>query len=226
VLDRTRHRAHGRVEIRTLKAVTVRGLGFPRASQVLQVTRRTRVLRSRRWRTVVVSAVTSLAHARASPARLADLVGGHWSVENGLHWVRDVTFTEDASQVRSGTARRSWPACATWPLACRAGQARSTSPPHSGSTAATPTDPWRPSRSGSDQTDITQERQSPGRRHVALALALQQPPRLLLIPGVVGQRLRDRLPHLVSERLILRLRGCCSSRHPLLPGEPRGRLGH
>jgi hypothetical protein len=32
VLDRTRHRAHGRVEIRTLKAVTVRGLGFPHAS--------------------------------------------------------------------------------------------------------------------------------------------------------------------------------------------------
>ena len=28
VLDRIRHRAHGRVEIRTLKAVTVRGLGF------------------------------------------------------------------------------------------------------------------------------------------------------------------------------------------------------
>jgi hypothetical protein len=55
---------------------------------------------------------------------------------------------------------------------------------------------------------------SAGRRHVALALALQQPPRLLLIPGVVGQRLRDRLPHLVSERLIVRLRGCCSSRHP------------
>jgi predicted transposase YbfD/YdcC len=104
VLDRTRHRAHGRVEIRTLKAVTVRGLGFPHASQVLQVTRKTRDLRSRRWRTVVVYAVISLAHARASPARLADLLRGHWSIENGLHWVRDVTFTEDASQVRSGTA--------------------------------------------------------------------------------------------------------------------------
>jgi hypothetical protein len=35
-------------------------------------------------------------------------------------------------------------------------------PPRSGSTAATPTDPWRPSGSGSDETDITQERQSPG----------------------------------------------------------------
>jgi hypothetical protein len=104
VLDRTRHRAHGRVEIRTLKAVTVRGLGFPHASQVLQVTRKTRDLRSRRWRTVVVDAVTSLAHARASLARLADLLDGHWLIENGLHWVRDVTFTEDASQVRSGTA--------------------------------------------------------------------------------------------------------------------------
>jgi hypothetical protein len=46
VLDRTRHRAHGRVEIRTLKAVTVRGLGFPHASQVLQVTRKTRDLRN------------------------------------------------------------------------------------------------------------------------------------------------------------------------------------
>jgi predicted transposase YbfD/YdcC len=45
---------------------------------------------------VVVYAVTSLAHAQASPARLADLLRGHWSIENGLHWVRDVTFAEDA----------------------------------------------------------------------------------------------------------------------------------
>jgi hypothetical protein len=85
VLDRTCDRAHGRVELRTLKAVTVRGFGFPHTAQVLQVTRRVRDLGSRRWRTVVVYAVTSLAHAQASPARLADLIRGHWAIENGLH---------------------------------------------------------------------------------------------------------------------------------------------
>jgi predicted transposase YbfD/YdcC len=103
VLDRTRDRAHGRVELRTLKAVTVRGFAFPHAAQVIRLTRKTRDLGTRRWRTVVVYAVTSLTFAQASPARLADLLRGHWAIENGLHYVRDVTFAEDASQVRTGT---------------------------------------------------------------------------------------------------------------------------
>lgn len=104
VLDRTRDQAHGRVEIRTLKAVSVRGFGFPHTSQVLQVTRKTRDLHTRCWTTTAIYAVTSLTHAQASPARLADLLRGHWAIENGLHYVRDVTFGEDASQVRTGAA--------------------------------------------------------------------------------------------------------------------------
>ena len=106
VLDHTRDRAHGRIELRTLKVVSVGGLGFPHVAQVIQVTRKVRDLRaatgSRRRRTVVVYAVTSLPHAQASPGRLADLIRGHWAIENGLHYVRDVTFAEDGSQVRSG----------------------------------------------------------------------------------------------------------------------------
>jgi predicted transposase YbfD/YdcC len=103
VLDHTRDHGHGRVELRTLKAVTVNHFGLPHAAQVLQVTRKTRDLGTRRWRTVTVYAITSLSHAQASPARLADLIRGHWTIENGLHWVRDVTFAEDSSQVRTGT---------------------------------------------------------------------------------------------------------------------------
>ena len=123
VLDRTRDRAHGRVEIRILKAVTVRGLGFPHAAQVLQVTRKARELHSRRWRTRIVYAVTSLTFAMASPARLADLIRGHWGIENGLHYVRDVTFAEDVSQVRSGAGPQVMAALRNLAigLLCRAG---------------------------------------------------------------------------------------------------------
>ncbi|MFL5795055.1 MAG: ISAs1 family transposase [Actinomycetota bacterium] len=106
VLDRTRDQAHGRVEIRILKAVTVHHFGFPHAAQVVQVTRKRRALHTntRRWQTVTAYAITSLPFAQASPARLADLIRGHWAIENGLHYIRDVTFAEDGSQVRTGTA--------------------------------------------------------------------------------------------------------------------------
>jgi hypothetical protein len=60
-LDRTRDRGHGRVELRTLKAVSVSGLGFPDAAQVAQVTRKARDLGTCRWQTVTVYAITSLA---------------------------------------------------------------------------------------------------------------------------------------------------------------------
>jgi predicted transposase YbfD/YdcC len=103
VLDRTRDRGHGRVELRTLKAVTVHHFGFPHAAQVLQVTRKVRGLRTRRWRTVTIYAITSLTFSQASPARLADYLRGHWAIENGLHYLRDTAFAEDGSQVRTGT---------------------------------------------------------------------------------------------------------------------------
>jgi hypothetical protein len=46
--------------------------------------------------------VTSLTPERADAARLLAVVRGHWSIENRSHWVRDVTFDEDRSQVRCG----------------------------------------------------------------------------------------------------------------------------
>jgi len=39
-------------------------------------------------------------------ARLLGLVRGHWGIENKQHWVRDVTYDEDRSQVRKGNGPR------------------------------------------------------------------------------------------------------------------------
>jgi predicted transposase YbfD/YdcC len=40
--------------------------------------------------------------------RFADLVRGHWAVENRCHWVLDVTFGEDHCQVRDRTAAHNF----------------------------------------------------------------------------------------------------------------------
>jgi predicted transposase YbfD/YdcC len=97
-------RGHGRIEKRIVKAVTVTaGLAFPHAAQAIQITRRTRRPSSRKWRTETSYAVTSLPAAQARPDQLAKWIRGHWKIENQLHWVRDVTFGEDASTARTGT---------------------------------------------------------------------------------------------------------------------------
>jgi hypothetical protein len=98
---------------------------------------------------VIVYTITSLAHAQASPARLADLLGGHWSIENGLHWVRDVTFTEDASQVRSGTAPQVMACLRNLAIGvlCRAGPVNLAAALRFHS--RDPLGPWRPSGSAS-----------------------------------------------------------------------------
>jgi hypothetical protein len=53
-------------------------------------------------RTEVCYAITSLDSHRAGPARLGRLARGQWQIENRLHWVRDVAFDEDHSQIRQG----------------------------------------------------------------------------------------------------------------------------
>jgi hypothetical protein len=110
---------------------------------------------------VVVHAVTSLAHAQASPARLADWVRGHWAIE-ALHWVRDVTFAEDTPSCAPAAARRSWRARGNLAVGALSRAGPSTSPLPCATTHATHTDPWPPSGSPSDETDITRERRSPG----------------------------------------------------------------
>lgn len=92
---------HGRRVTRTIKVVQApTWVEFHGAAQVAQV-RRT-VTRMGKKTIEVVYLITSADTRAAPPATLAAWVQGHWGIENRLHWVRDVTFDEDRSQVRTG----------------------------------------------------------------------------------------------------------------------------
>lgn len=105
---RLTERGHGRAETRSIKAISTDGQPglqalFPHAAQIAKITR-SRKRKGRRRSQETVYLVTSLNHRQATPAQLAGYARGQWSIENGLHWVRDVTQCEDGSQVRTGHA--------------------------------------------------------------------------------------------------------------------------
>ena len=50
----------------------------------------------------VIFGITDMPAELAGPAQIGIYARGHWSIENRTHYVRDVTFSEDASQVRTG----------------------------------------------------------------------------------------------------------------------------
>ncbi|WP_229822910.1 ISAs1 family transposase [Streptomyces netropsis] len=107
---RTRDTGHGRGEIRRIKVCTVNSLLFPGARQAVQLKRHRVDRKTGKVSIKTVNAVTSLTAEQATPAELARLIRSHWKIE-ALHHVRDMTFAEDASQLRTGSAPR---AMATW----------------------------------------------------------------------------------------------------------------
>jgi predicted transposase YbfD/YdcC len=94
---------HGRRARRTIKVALAPGwIGFEGAAQVAQL-RRT-IVRKGKKTVEVVCLITS--DRKASPETLATWIRRHWHIENKLHWVRDVTYQEDKSLVRTGNAPR------------------------------------------------------------------------------------------------------------------------
>ena len=94
---------HGRRGRRTIKAVLAPAwIEFAGAAQVTQLRRP--VTKNGRKTVEVVYLITS--DRDAGPATLAVWVRGHWKIENRLHWVRDVTYQENKSLVRTGNTPR------------------------------------------------------------------------------------------------------------------------
>ena len=99
-------KGHGRREQRTLQVITaVRPrLPFPHACQIARVVRDSRRGPAGEAHLQIEFVITDLTPEQADPAQLAALIRGHWGIENRLHWVRDVTFGEDHSSIRTAHA--------------------------------------------------------------------------------------------------------------------------
>jgi predicted transposase YbfD/YdcC len=115
----TEEKGHGRRERRTIQVMDAPDSAKARFPQVRQialveryVTRTVRVKKGKRWvkkqvkSAIAVFIITSLDAREAAPVHIAGYVRGQWTIENKVHYVRDVTYREDSSRVRTGPRPR------------------------------------------------------------------------------------------------------------------------
>jgi predicted transposase YbfD/YdcC len=109
-LDRPHHetiqRGHGRIDRHRVWVVPIPpGIRFPHACQFVLVERESSNLHNERKSIETRIYITDLTPDQANPANLLRLAVGHWIIESH-HWIRDVTYGEDLSQIRVGTIPR------------------------------------------------------------------------------------------------------------------------
>lgn len=102
----TLSKGHGRIEERSLTCTDDLDdyLSWPGVQQVLRRECLRTSIRTGEVTQATSYALTSLAAAETSAADLMALWRGHWTIENRVHYVRDMTFGEDANQTHSGHA--------------------------------------------------------------------------------------------------------------------------
>jgi len=104
----TINHGHGRTEYRYLTASSQLNdyLDWPHLGQVFRLQRVVRHHHNDKITYEVLFGVTSLTAETCSPNRLLHLIRQHWHIENRLHYVRDVTFGEDACTIRHTRRQR------------------------------------------------------------------------------------------------------------------------
>lgn len=96
-------RNRGRIERRevcvsdNLAGISPEWAGLRQLVKVKRLTRRD----GGRWSRQIAYYISS---RRADARTYAEGIRGHWRIENSLHWVKDVTFGEDASKITGGQA--------------------------------------------------------------------------------------------------------------------------
>jgi predicted transposase YbfD/YdcC len=98
--------SHGRHERRVTKVLPApKNLPFPDVRQVILTERTTTSRGDDKVHAVAALAITSAPKHLAGPADLAAIIRGHWGQEM-VHYVRDCSYREDQSRVRTGQAAR------------------------------------------------------------------------------------------------------------------------
>ncbi len=99
---------HGRIETRRVYLTTeVKHLGadllalWPSVKAIAAV-ERVREVMGREPTVTIERHYYILSDRRCTAERAGEIIRGHWSIENGLHHVLDVSFNEDQSRVRKG----------------------------------------------------------------------------------------------------------------------------
>ena len=97
-------KGHGRLETRTLTCgnAHIEDVDWPDVQQVVRRECERIELKTGKRSCEVTYGMVSMAPSEAGAAAIERLWRGHWTIENPLHYVRDVTFGEDAGHAAQG----------------------------------------------------------------------------------------------------------------------------
>ena len=113
---RTWEKGHGREENRSCRVIDLSAqpniAALPHRQVAFRIERERRIRKTGELQHETVHGLTSLPPHKATAESVLALVRGHWSIENRLHHVRDVSYDEDRSRVRTGHLPRNL-ACLT-----------------------------------------------------------------------------------------------------------------
>ncbi len=101
--QQTTEKAHGRIETRSIWTTDKLGayISFPYANQVFMINREVVNYKTKEVSNELVSGITNLRKDIATPSMLLQYNRSHWAIEDRLHYVRDFTFDEDRSQIKT-----------------------------------------------------------------------------------------------------------------------------
>jgi len=116
----TKGKGHGRIEERSVRTTTedIEKIDFPHVAQTIRVERTVTKIKTGVVSHEISFYITSLSPQEAQEtqeaqeaqeannSRLGNFIRGHWSIENKLHWIRDVICGEDDSKIGKGSGPR------------------------------------------------------------------------------------------------------------------------